>query len=180
MSRLLFVIAAATLPVTAWAHPGHPGGGFMSGFAHPFSGLDHVLTMLAVGIWAARSSGMGRWFVPVSFLAGMLAGGLLGFDGFVPAFLESAVAASVLASALLVALSIQLPMPLKAGLALFFALWHGIAHGAELSDAPWGHACGFLAATALLLGCGLALGHRFRGRDRWLGGGMAALALSLF
>ncbi|MBI1175704.1 MAG: protein hupE [Sideroxydans sp.] len=182
--KILIAIWAMLLPAVAWAHPGHGGSGFVSGWAHPFSGLDHVLCMLAVGIWAARNGGAKGGLVVAAFLGGMLAGGLLGLDGILPSFLESAVTASVLAAALLVALAVRLPLPAQAGVAAFFALWHGIAHGAELPvmAAPFGYACGFLAATALLLGSGLAMGKllRQRERDRWLGAGMALLATSLF
>jgi urease accessory protein len=182
--RIFIAILALLLPVAAWAHPGHGGSGFISGLAHPFSGLDHVLGMLAAGVWAARSDGSRRWTILAAFLGGMLAGGLIGLDGIVPPLIESAVAASVLASALLVALAMRLPLPAQAGVAAFFALWHGIAHGAELPAlaAPFGYACGFLAATAVLLAGGLALGSMLRNnqRDRWLGAGIAMLAVTLF
>jgi urease accessory protein len=182
--RIYIAILAMLLPAAAWAHPGHGGSGFISGLAHPFSGLDHVLGMLAAGVWAARSDGIRRWIILAAFLGGMLAGGMFGLNGIVPPFIESAVAASVLASALLVALAMRLPLPAQAGVAAFFALWHGIAHGAELPTmaAPLGYACGFLAATAVLLGSGLALGSMLRNnqRDRWLGAGIAMLAVTLF
>lgn len=182
--RLIFAIWIMLIPTAAWAHPGHGGSGFVSGLAHPFSGLDHILGMLATGIWAARNSGIRRWLIPAAFLGGMLAGGMIGLNGVVPSHLESAVAASVLVSALMVALAVRLPLPIQAGLAVFFALWHGIAHGAELPGmaAPFTYACGFLIATAMLLGCGLMLGNLLRRneRDRWLGAGIATLAASLF
>ena len=157
----------------------------MNGLAHPFSGLDHILGMFAVGVWAARNGGAKGGFVLAAFLGGMLAGGLIGMDGMLPSFLESAVAASVLASALLVALAVRLPLQAQAAAAAFFALWHGIAHGSELPAmaAPLGYACGFLLATALLLAGGMIVGKLLRGRERdrrFLGAGMAALAASLF
>ena len=172
---------ALLLPAVAWAHPGHGGSGFVNGLAHPFSGLDHILCMLAVGVWAARNGGIEGGFVVAAFLAGMLAGGLIGLDGILPSFLDSAVAASVLAATLLVTLAIRMPLPAQAGVAAFFALWHGIAHGTELPamTSPIGYACGFLAATAVLLGGGLIIGKLLRNkqRDRWLGAAMAALAV---
>ncbi len=185
MKRPLFLaLWIVLLPITAWAHPGHGESGFVNGVMHPLSGLDHVLGMLAVGIWAARNSGSRRWFVPAAFLGGMLAGGDMGMDGMVPVFIESAVAASVVAAALLVALAIRMPLLAQGGVALFFAIWHGIAHGAELPamTAPISYACGFIAATALLLASGLVLGKllRRKNRDRWLGAGMLALAVPLF
>ena len=182
--KIFIAVLTMLLPAVAWAHPGHGGSGFMSGLAHPFSGLDHILCMLAVGVWAARNGGAKGWFVAVAFLAGMLAGGVIGLNGILPSFLDSAVSASVLAAALLVALAVRLPLPAQAGVAAFFALWHGISHGSELPEMaqPLSYACGFLAATALLLGSGLFMGKLLHNkqRDRWLGAGMAILAASLF
>ena len=109
----------------------------MSGLTHPYSGLDHILGMLAVGVWAARNQGLRRWYVPAAFVGGMVAGGMLGFAGgiffayIVPDSLESAVAASVLASTLMVALAVRLPLIPQLALAMIFAVWHGIAHGID-------------------------------------------------
>lgn len=182
--KMLVAICITLLPAVAWAHPGHGGSGFVTGLAHPFSGLDHVIGMLTVGIWAARNSGIRRWIIPAVFLCGMLGGGMLGLDGYLPSFIESAVAASVMASALLVAFAVRPPLPVQAAAATFFALWHGIAHGAELPamTAPLSYACGFIAATAGLLGIGLMLGNLLQksDSDRWLGAGMAVIAASLF
>lgn len=183
--KTLIAFGALLLPAVAWAHPGHGGSGYLSGLAHPFSGLDHILCMLAVGVWAARNGGAKGWFVVAAFVGGMLAGGLVGLDGVLPSFLESAVTASVLASALLVALAVRLPLQAQAGVAAFFALWHGIAHGAEMPmmASPLDYASGFLVATALLLAGGMIVGKLLRGRQRdcrLLGAGMAALATSLF
>ncbi|HET9112935.1 MAG TPA: HupE/UreJ family protein [Burkholderiales bacterium] len=181
---LLLALWIALLPIAAWAHPGHGESGFVNGVMHPFSGLDHVLGMLAVGVWASRNSGYRRWFAPAAFLGGMLAGGVMGLGGMVPGFIESAVAASVVAAALLVVLAVRMPLLAQGGVALFFAIWHGIAHGAELPamSAPISYACGFIAATAVLLASGLILGRQLQrhNRDRWLGAGMLALAVPLF
>lgn len=184
MKQRLFLFAALLLPAVAHAHPGHADAGVVSGFLHPFSGLDHVVAMLAVGVWAARNAGTKRWLVPAAFLAGMLGGCVLGLGGFLPTFLEFAVAASALSAALLVLLAVRLPLGLQASVAAAFAVWHGIAHGTELPAAtsPLGFAVGFVAATGLLLVMGVALGRLLqRGqRDRWLGAGLTALAASLF
>jgi urease accessory protein len=184
MKHRIFLFAALLLPSVAYAHPGHADAGLVSGFMHPFSGLDHLVAMLAVGVWAARNAGMKRWLAPAAFLGGMIAGGALGLGGFMPHFLESAVTASSFAAALLVLLAVRLPLGLQASVAAAFAVLHGIAHGAELPAAtsPLGFAVGFIAATAVLLAMGLALGRLMqRGeRDRWLGAGLTALAASLF
>ena len=183
--KILFTVFVLLVPALAWAHPGHGGSGLVSGMAHPFSGLDHVLGMLAVGVWAARNSGAKGWFVVAAFSVGMLAGGLIGLDSVVPSFVESAVAASVLASALLVALAVRLPLQAQVGVAAFFALWHGIAHGAELPEmaSPVGYVVGFLLATASLLITGMVAGKLLDQHERErriFGAGMAAVAVSLF
>ncbi len=116
MKRPLFLaLWIVLLPITAWAHPGHGESGFVNGVLHPFSGLDHVLGMLAVGVWASRNSDSRRWFAPAAFLGGMLAGGVMGLDGMVPMFIESAVAASVVAAALLVILAVRMPLLAQGG-----------------------------------------------------------------
>ena len=78
-----FAIATALLlsPALAFAHPGHDHAGLMSGIAHPIFGLDHLLAMVAVGLWAAQQSGKARWALPLTFVATMLMGGLFGFTG---------------------------------------------------------------------------------------------------
>ena len=182
--KMLVAICITLLPAVAWAHPGHGGSGFLVGLAHPFSGLDHVIGMLAVGVWAARNSGIRRWIIPAVFLCGMLGGGVLGLEGYLPPFIESAIAASVMVSALLVAFAVRPPLPVQVSAATVFALCHGIAHGAELPamTAPLSYACGFIAAAASLLGIGLLLGNLLQknDKDRWIGAGMAVLAASLF
>ena len=172
--KLFFAIFASLIPVAAWAHPGHGLGGFTGGLVHPLSGLDHILGMLSVGIWASSGSAHVRKLVPLAFLCGMSAGGMIGMGGFHPIFLESAVAASVIASTLMVALSVRLPLALQAGAAALFALWHGMAHGAELPAIghPEGYVAGFLFSTALLLGIGVAIGAVMKDRRSLLGAGL--------
>ncbi|MDP2963284.1 MAG: HupE/UreJ family protein [Sulfurimicrobium sp.] len=184
MKKSILLALLVLMPVSAWAHPGHAGSGLWSGFIHPFSGLDHILAMIAVGVWAARNTGKKFWLPPAAFLAGMIGGGLLGFEGLQPTFMESAIAASALAAGLLATLAMRLPLAAQAAIAALFAVWHGIAHGMELpvATAPQTYVIGFLAATALLLSTGLVLGKVLQraNRDRWLGAGMTALAATLF
>lgn len=153
------VLAASALvlsPALAFAHPGHDHAGVMSGLTHPVFGLDHLLAMLAVGLWAAQQQGNARWALPLTFVATMLVGGLLGFSGIEMPLMEAGIAGSVLALGLLVALAVRPPVAVAAALTAMFALSHGVAHGLELPalSSPWGYATGFVAATAMLHGVG--------------------------
>ncbi|MGK9066640.1 HupE/UreJ family protein [Stutzerimonas chloritidismutans] len=154
--KLLFATALLLSPALAVAHPGHDHAGIMSGLAHPVFGLDHLLAMLAVGLWAAQQTGTARWALPLTFVATMLLGGLLGFAGTEMPMLETGIAGSVLALGLLVALAVRPPLAVAAGLTALFAASHGVAHGLELPalSSPWGYAAGFVAATAALHGAG--------------------------
>ncbi|WP_263140868.1 HupE/UreJ family protein [Pseudomonas sp. RIT-PI-AD] len=157
--RLSLALALLLSPALALAHPGHDTSGMLAGVAHPLTGLDHLLAMLAVGLWAAQQRGAARWALPLTFVGAMLVGGLLGFAGFALPFLEADIAASVLALGLLVALAARPPVSLALALTAGFALVHGTAHGLELPDlaSPWGYAAGFVAATAALHALGYAV-----------------------
>lgn len=152
--------------------------GFAAGLAHPFLGADHVLAMLAVGVWAARQGGRARWGVPLAFVAMALAGAVLGIAGVSLPQTEAGIAASVLVLGLLIAASVR-PKPVW-GMALagLFALFHGHAHGVEMPAAVSSglYLLGFLSATALLHGCGLAAGAALCGRDVLFRFGGAAMA----
>ncbi|MBD3736336.1 MAG: HupE/UreJ family protein [Pseudomonas balearica] len=156
------ILIATTLllsPALAFAHPGHDHAGVMSGLAHPLFGIDHLLAMLAVGLWAAQQQGAARWALPLTFVATMLFGGLLGFAGIEMPLMETGIAGSVLALGLLVALAVRPPVAIAAGLTALFAASHGVAHGLELPalSSPWGYAAGFVAATAALHAAGYAM-----------------------
>ena len=173
------------LPVFAFAHPGHNESGFMAGLAHPFSGVDHLLAMFAVGLWAAQQTGKVRWMLPLIFVGGMLLGGLMGFDGFAIDYLETGIAASVLAFGLLVAVAARPPVALALGITGFFGMAHGIAHGMELPDmlSPAAYAVGFLIATSVLHAAGFALARvlpmRADGLVRMLGMASAGAGVAL-
>ncbi len=172
------------LPATALAHPGHDIHGFAAGFSHPFGGLDHLLAMLALGIWAAMHSRASLSRVLSGFLAGMGLGGVLGMQGIVPPMLESWVLGSTLLATLLVAIAVRWPLYAQTMVAVLFALAHGMAHGTELpaSGAAWLYVSGFLFATALLIIAGWIVGRLLgtQFRQRWLGAGLATAAASLF
>ncbi len=157
--RLALGTALGVLPVVAFAHPGHAESGLIAGMAHPLSGLDHLLAMFAVGLWAAQQKHHARWLLPVTFVGAMLLGGLLGFDGVAITYLESAIAASVLTLGVLVAAAARPPVAVSLLITGLFGLAHGMAHGLELPamNSPVGYAVGFVAATSALHGAGYAL-----------------------
>src|ERR1017187_1907191 len=144
----------------AHAHPGlEPATGFAAGVAHPFSGWDHLLAMIAVGFWAAQLRA--PRLLPAAFLTAMALGALAGhWAGPVPG-LEQGVAASVLVLGLLIANQVRGPAGARAAWGGAFAIFHGAAHGAEMPAAAGAlaYGCGFVAATAILLAAGLAGGN---------------------
>lgn len=159
------VAAAALVASPALAHVG-PGAhdSFAAGFGHPFLGLDHMLAMVAVGLWAAMLGGRALILVPAAFVGVMMLGFIAGAAGVPLPFVEPAILASVVVLGLLVALA--LPMSALAGGALvgFFALFHGHAHGTEVGTAGFlAYGAGFVAATVLLhvigIVSGIALGR---------------------
>jgi urease accessory protein len=153
-----------TLPVFAHAHPGHDGHdltwSFGTGFGHPLSGWDHLLDMLAVGIWAARLGGRARWLVPAAFVSTMIMGAVFAQSGLALPGIEQGIAASLLILGLFITFAVQLPVTLGMGLVAFFALFHGWAHGAEMpvTNRGFSYGAGFVIATALLHAAGLGLG----------------------
>jgi urease accessory protein len=157
------IAAAILIALTgaAAAHPGHgDAGGFAHGFLHPLGGLDHVLAMVAVGLYAALLGGRALWLVPATFVTVMALGGALGAAGYALAYPEIGIALSIVVLGLAVALRISVPTLAATVLAGVFAMFHGHAHGAEMPQDVSGYeyAAGFLAATALLHCAGIALG----------------------
>ncbi|RDL50711.1 hypothetical protein BLJAPNOD_01834 [Ensifer sp. M14] len=185
MNRRILIAATAlmTSAAPAFAHLNpQEHGSFAAGFSHPLFGLDHILVMVAVGLWAAQIGGRALWVVPTAFVAMMAAGFALATAGIDLPFVEPAILASVVALGLLVAMAVRLDAPVSAAVVGLFALFHGHAHGGELGSAgalPF--AIGFLIATAALhaagIGLGVALGRLSGGGtlSRVLGG-ITALA----
>lgn len=178
-------IALASVPAIAHAHTGVGAtGGFVHGFAHPVGGLDHVLAMVAVGIFAAMLGGRALWLVPAAFVVVMAFGGALGIYGVQVPFVEAGIAGSVIVLGLAVALRWKPPVAAAMALVGLFAVFHGHAHGAEmpLDASGASYAAGFLLATALLHLAGIALGFGIGliGRRSHLaaraGGGAMAIA----
>jgi urease accessory protein len=164
MKRLALLFPLIAVSSSALAHPGHGAAGFLHGFAHPFSGLDHLLAMLAVGLWAARFSGAPRWILPLAFVTFMALGSSLELP-----MVEPMLAVSVLVLGLGAAIGSRVPVAAGAAVAALFALYHGQAHFAEMpvGASPTGFALGMLSATALLHGAGLVLALQLARARRW-------------
>jgi urease accessory protein len=157
--RALLALLLIAAPTAALAHTGHGDtAGILSGFMHPIGGLDHVLAMVAVGVFAFVLGGRALWLVPLSFVAMMAVGFLLGIAQIEVPFVEFGIALSSVVIGGAAALG--RPMPVAAAMALVgvFAIFHGHAHGAEMPlDASGSeYAVGFLQATALLHVVGIA------------------------
>jgi urease accessory protein len=157
-----WLIAAATIlmPGLALAHGTGVAGGLASGFAHPILGPDHVVAMVAVGLWGAFLGQPAMWLLPVVFPVVMAFGGLLGINGVPLPAVEMGIAASAVALGAVVALALRPPLWVAAVLVGIFAIFHGHAHGAELPEAanPLAYGVGFVVATGLLHLSGIALG----------------------
>lgn len=179
----LLVVGAAVLAAgPAFAHTGLGAvHGFSHGFAHPLGGLDHVLAMVAVGMWAGVVGGRALWAYPLAFMGFMVVGGLLGIAGIALPAVEVAIALSVVLLGTAVALRLDVPAAIGAAICAGFALFHGYAHGAEMDPAAGAaaYAAGFVLATGLLhlagIGTGL-LATRLPLAATRLAGGAVALA----
>eukprot|EP01035_Chromulina_nebulosa_P037207 gene37207-50203_t len=160
MRKLLPALAAllAFAPTAAFAHPGHGEAiGFAAGFLHPMSGLDHVLCMVAVGIFAVVLGGRALVLVPLSFVGMMVVGFLLGANGLDLPFVELAIALSSIVVGAVAASGKSMPVAAAMSLVGAFAVFHGLAHGAEMPTNTSGleFAAGFMTATALLHAAGI-------------------------
>jgi urease accessory protein len=192
MNRIALRLASASLaltiavPTIASAHPGHDGSaGLFHGFLHPLSGLDHILAMVAVGLFAARLGGRALWLVPGSFVVTMAVAGVAGVTGFADPYVEAGIALSILVLGAAIALEMTMPVAAAMGLVAFFAVFHGYAHGTEMPETMSGlaYGAGFVAATAALhalgIGLGLLIGRSGATASRrilQIGGSAAALA----
>ncbi|UZE97496.1 HupE/UreJ family protein [Alkalimarinus alittae] len=158
---LMLIGLFATLPGIAFAHAG--GGeltGFMHGFGHPIGGLDHMLAMVAVGLWAAQSGGKASWVVPCTFVGVMVLGGILGFSGVSLPFVEEGILVSILILGVLIASAYKAPLVFSSLIVGLFAIFHGHAHGTEMpvSMSAATYAIGFALATAMLHFAGIGMG----------------------
>lgn len=148
-------------PTAALAHldPAEHGS-FAAGFTHPVFGTDHVLAMIAVGLWAALIGGRAIWALPTAFVGAMIAGFVLSLAGMPLPLVEPLILTSVVVLGVVVALSLRLPLGLSATLVAAAGICHGHAHGGEIGSAgELGYAAGFVLATALLHAAGLLIGY---------------------
>ena len=154
-------ILSLIIPSLSLAHTGATQTtGFMHGFGHPIGGVDHILAMIAVGIWAAQIGGKALFVVPSTFVAFMILGGLVGFSGFPGLFIETGISVSILIFGIFVAGAFKLPLAYSSLIVGVFALFHGYAHGAEMpiSISAASYAFGFAISTAFLHLSGIGLG----------------------
>jgi urease accessory protein len=175
-------VAGLLAPALALAHVGQGdiSGGFVAGFEHPILGLDHVVAMVAVGLWGAQLGPPAIWILPVTFPLVMALGGLLGGLGMAILGVEVGIAASAIALGLMVALAVRPPLWVAGTLVGLFAIFHGYAHGAELPESanPLSYAMGFVIATGSLHLLGIITGliNRWPWGIRSLRTGGAAIA----
>jgi len=155
-------LALLTLP--ALAHPGHGSPeGFLSGFHHPFAGADHVLAMVAVGLWAAIRGGSALWLWPAAFVAAMMGGFALAVQGVALPLYEPMILASLVGLGLAIMLAIRMPLAAGAAMIGLFGLFHGYAHGIEIVGSALPFALGFAVASIILHVIGLAVGALAQG-----------------
>jgi len=184
MRTITLIVASVALlafPSPLAAHEGGAAAGLLSGLLHPISGLDHVLAMLAVGIWGAQMGPPAIWVLPVTFPMVMALGGMLSLVGVPVPGVEIGIGLSALLLGLMVALERRPDLRVAAVLVGFFAIFHGYAHGAELPEGQSGilYSIGFVVSTGTLHASGIGVGliHRWdRGKRalRIAGAGIAA------
>lgn len=177
------LLLVLVLPTTVNAHgETNTVGGFLSGFSHPLGGLDHIVAMVAVGLWGAFLGGRAMWTLPVVFPVVMAFGGALGVVGMELPGVETGIALSGIVLGIMVALAARPPLWLAAIIVGIFAIFHGHAHGAELPEAANAltFAIGFVISTGLLHLGGIAFGLLVRwpwGRVAVRVGGVAIAAI---
>jgi urease accessory protein len=187
--RIAAQLACAILalaPVAALAHEETgKAAGFLAGLSHPVSGLDHVLAMIAVGLWGAVLGAPAIWMLPVAFPMTMALGGLLGILGIPLPGVEVGIAVSAIVLGAMVLADIRPPLRLAAAIVAFFAVFHGYAHGRELPAGTSAllYSLGFVAATGLLHATGIGIGLIRRwewGRGVLRGAGAAIATAGLY
>lgn len=184
--RAGLVVIASALAGPALAHTGVGAvHGFGAGLMHPLFGFDHLLAMVAVGLWAGLTGGRARLAYPLAFVGMMVLSGRWGMSGAALPGVEIGIAVSVVVLGLAIALRATPPLAAGAAACAIFAIFHGHAHGAELpqGSSGLGYALGFVLATAALHGAGLALAGLLAARApllaRVAGGGLALAGVAI-
>jgi urease accessory protein len=178
-------LLAAVLP--AAAHPGHgPVTGLAAGMQHPLSGMDHLLAMIAVGLWAGLSGGRRGWLWPSAFVSSMIAGSIIGMFQAITMSVEPIILVSVMVLGLATALSLRAPLVVGGMLIAAFGLAHGYAHGTEMPHTADGlaFAAGFTITTAMLHMVGVLAAATLRQLRldfvaRFAGGGIVIAGIGL-
>lgn len=165
-SRSVLLVGSMLVAQAAMAHTGHHADhSLVDGFMHPFTGLDHLLAMVAVGIWAVLLGRNALWSLPLVFPLAMAAGGAMGAYGMALPSVEVGIAVSSLMLGVMVLARIQMPVTGAAAMVAALALFHGYAHGLEMPVGASGvsYGAGFVMGTLLLHLAGMAMGslHRF-------------------
>jgi urease accessory protein len=183
---LAALVLVSTWPLLAWGHvEPSQAGGFLSGLSHPVSGFDHVIAMVAVGLWGAQLGMPALWLLPVAFPMLMAFGGMLGLIGIPLYGVEIGIAASAVVLGALVLGQIRLPLIAAVGVVAFFAVFHGHAHGTELEPGQNAllYSLGFVIATGMLHAVGIVIGLIQRwdlGRQALRGAGAVVMAGGLY
>jgi urease accessory protein len=173
-SLVLATLLLVSGPAAAHTEVGVPGG-LLSGFLHPLTGLDHLVAMVAVGLWGAQLGRPGIWVLPICFPAVMALGGVLGILGIPLPATELVVALSALVLGFAVAVVLRVPFWAAAAVVGVFAIFHGYAHGAKMPGAAnaLAYGVGFVVATGTLHAVGILIGVL----TRWPTGAQAVRAL---
>jgi urease accessory protein len=161
MLKIMVGVVTVLSAKTLLAHEtGDVAGGLVSGFTHPLFGFDHVVAMIAVGLWGGQLKQPAMWLLPVTFPIVMAMGGMLGARGVPLPGVEIGIAVSAIVLGIMVAASLKPPLWVAAVLVGAFAVFHGHAHGAELPEAatPLAYGAGFVVSTGLLHAAGIAIG----------------------
>lgn len=162
--RVVFFSTLLCISTPALAHPGHLDSSFASGLLHPLTGIDHLLTMLMVGLWAGLAFRRHWWVCPAGFVGFMLLGFGYGMAIGSPPFAEMLIIASLGGLGLALAFNARPPLTIAAPIVALFGIGHGFAHGAEIPSGgdALGFVAGVMATTVLLHAAGLALARSVR------------------
>jgi urease accessory protein len=161
LSLLIFLWLVLASDNCVFAHgDGEIGGGFVSGFSHPIRGMDHVVAMLAVGLWGAQLGAPAIWLLPIAFPLVMAFGAAMSLMGFPLPGVEIGIAFSAIVLGLMVLIESRPPLAVSLFLVAAFALFHGHAHGSELhhGESAMAYSLGFVMGTGLLHAAGIGIG----------------------